>query len=89
MKCKGVVAHEFGHIYNGDMPISMRLAALVMGFFWVFYLGLRMLQMVSFTRSQDEDRRGGNPIAFAALLFVVAGSLGLFYGQHFKGFCQS
>ena len=81
---QGVVAHEFGHIYNGDMKISMRLAAMVLGFFWVFYMGLRMLQMTAYTRSQDEDRRGGNPVAFAALLFVVAGSLAYLVGSILK-----
>lgn len=81
---QGVIAHEFGHVYNGDMKISMRLAAMVLGFFWVLYLGLRLLQMMSYTRSQDEDRRGGNPVAFAALLFVIAGALAYFVGSILK-----
>lgn len=41
---QGVVAHEFGHIYNADMKISMRLAAMIMGFVIVFYLGIRLLE---------------------------------------------
>lgn len=70
---QGVIAHEFGHIYNGDMKISLRLAAMVMGFFFVLYLGFRLLQMVQFSRSDDE-RRGPNPIILVALIFLAAGA---------------
>lgn len=83
---QGVVAHEFGHIYNGDMRISMQLAAMVMGFFVILYLGLRVLQIASYTgESRDENgRRGGNPIALAGLVFIVAGALTWFFGSILK-----
>lgn len=81
---QGVVAHEFGHVYNGDMKISMRLAAMVMGFFFVLYIGMRILQFSSFRRRGDDDRRGGNPIVVAALLFMVAGAFTWFFGSILK-----
>lgn len=74
---QGVIAHEFGHIYNGDMRINLRLAAMVMGFFFVFFIGLRILQISSLTggrrRSNDEGQKGADPIALAALIFMAAG----------------
>lgn len=79
---QGVVAHEFGHIYNGDMKISMRLAAMVMGFFFVLYLGLRILQFSSFRRRDDE--KGGNPVLVAALLLMVAGAFTYLFGSILK-----
>ena len=79
---QGVVAHEFGHIYNGDMKISMRLAAMVMGFFFVLYIGMRLLQFSSFRR-RDEDSKG-NPVAIAALILLVAGVLTWFFGSVLK-----
>lgn len=79
---QGVVAHEFGHIYNGDMKISMRLAAMVMGFFFVLYLGLRLLQFSSLGRGGD--RRNGNPVALFALLFLVAGAFTWLFGSILK-----
>lgn len=73
---QGVIAHEFGHIYNGDMRISMRLAAMIMGFFFVFFIGLRLMQISALTggRSSSSNRQqGGNPVALAALIFFLAG----------------
>lgn len=80
---QGVIAHEFGHIRNGDMTISMRVAAMVMGFFFVLYVAMRMLQ-VSDLRGSRDDRRGGNPLALAALIFVVAGAFMWFAGSILK-----
>lgn len=81
---QGVIAHEFGHIYNGDMKISMRLAAMVLGFFWVMYLGARLLQNTRYIQTGDDDRRGGNPIALMALLLVCAGTFTWFAGSILK-----
>ncbi len=77
---QGVVAHEFGHIYNGDMQISMRLAAMIMGFFFIAYFGIRMLQIASFG-GMDRDRRGPNPIMLIALAFMVAGAFTWLFGS--------
>lgn len=80
---QGVIAHEFGHIHNGDMAISMRVAAMVMGFFFVLYIGMRLLQFSSF-RNDGEDRRGGNPLVVAALILFVAGAFTWFAGSVLK-----
>jgi heat shock protein HtpX len=85
---QGVIAHEFGHIYNGDMKISLRLAAMVMGFFFICYLALRLLQFSSFRSdysyySEGEgnsgggngnggDRRGGGNPVAIAALILIA-----------------
>ena len=79
---QGVLAHEFGHIYHRDMIVGMRVAAMIMGFFIVSYIGLRLLQGSSFSsRDSDDDRRGGNPIAILALIFIIAGSVTWFFGS--------
>lgn len=78
---QGVIAHEFSHIYNGDMKISLRLAALVMGFFIVFYLGIRLLQGTAYSR---DDKKGGNPIALAAIILLAAGTITWFFGSILK-----
>ncbi|MEI8125316.1 MAG: M48 family metallopeptidase [Parachlamydiaceae bacterium] len=80
---QGVVAHEFGHIYNGDMTINMRVAAMVMGFFFILYIGFRMLQL-SGMRSSRSDKKGANPVALAALIFIVAGAFTWFAGTLLK-----
>lgn len=80
---QGVIAHEFGHVYNGDMVISLRLAAMVMGFFFVLYLGLRLIQGVGY-RSRDSGNGKGNPIMLAALILIIAGALSWFLGSILK-----
>lgn len=77
---QGVIAHEFGHIHNGDMKISMRLAAMVMGFFFVLYIAMRLLQFAP----GDRDKKGGNPIMIAALLLFCAGALTWLCGSILK-----
>lgn len=79
---QGVIAHEFGHIYNGDMKISMRLAAMVMGFFFILYIAMRLLQFSSYRRS-DDDRKG-NPVVIAALILMVAGAFTWLFGSILK-----
>lgn len=69
---QGVIAHEFGHIHNGDMGLNMRLAALVTGFFIVMYLGLRLLQF-SPRNSSRGGKKNGNGVLLAALAFIAAG----------------
>lgn len=81
---QGVIAHEFGHIYNGDMKISMRLAAMVMGFFIALYIGMRLLEFSSFSRRSRDNEKGGNPLVILALVFVVSGVITWIAGSILK-----
>jgi heat shock protein HtpX len=78
---QGVIAHEFGHIYNGDMKISLRLAAMVMAFFFILYFALRILQFSSYRRSNDKR---GNPLVFVAIALIVAGAFTWLFGTLLK-----
>lgn len=80
---QGVVAHEFGHIYNGDMKISMRLAAMCMGFFFVLYIAMRLLQFSDFRRRDDGENKG-NPVMLAALVLMIAGAFTWLFGSILK-----
>ncbi len=84
---QGVIAHEFGHIYNGDMKISMRLAAMVMGFMFVLYMAFRTLQFAGYAgggRRRSDEQKGGNPILVAALLLMGAGAITWLAGSILK-----
>lgn len=80
---QGVVAHEFGHIYNGDMTISMRLAAMCMGFFLVLYIALRIMQFSDY-RQRDNREERGNPLLIAAIIMMVAGAVTWLFGSLLK-----
>jgi heat shock protein HtpX len=77
---QGVIAHEFGHVYNSDMKVTMRISAMIMGFFVVTYLGLRLMQGASFRRDSDE-KKGVDPIMLAAIILIVAGLFTWFFGS--------
>jgi heat shock protein HtpX len=78
---QGVVAHEFGHIYNADMKISMRLAVMVMGFMLVLFLGVRLLEgSLLFGGGRRRGGGGSNSVAIVALVFLLAGALTWFCG---------
>lgn len=79
---QGVLAHEFGHVYNRDMVIGMRVAAMIMGFFIITFIGLRLLEGSAFSRRDGNgDRKGGNPIMLIALIFLIAGAVTWFFGS--------
>ncbi|MEO8155228.1 MAG: M48 family metalloprotease [Rhizobacter sp.] len=71
---QGLVAHEFGHIHQGDLRLNMQLLALVWGLSLVHGYG----------RSLMEPNEAGHRSAFGLLVggvFVAAGSLGWVTGQ--------
>jgi heat shock protein HtpX len=79
---QGVLAHEFGHIYHHDMTIGMRVAAMIMGFFIVTYIGLRVLEGSAYSRRNNGGQgQRGNPIALIALILLIAGSITWFFGS--------
>lgn len=79
---QGVIAHEFGHIYNGDMKISLRLAAMVMAFSFILYIGLRILQFSSYSRRGDD--KNGNAQVVIAVAFTLGGALMWIFGSILK-----
>jgi len=80
---QGVIAHEFGHIQNGDMLIGLRLAAMIMGFYFIFFMGLRMMQMTP-RFGRRSNGRGANPIVVLALFLFLAGAFTWFFGSILK-----
>lgn len=78
---QGVIAHEIGHIYNGDMKISIRLAAMVMGFYFVFVMALKLLQYGPMR--QGDERKTPNAYMIA-LIMLAAGFITYLFGSILK-----
>lgn len=74
---QGVIAHEFGHIYNRDMRLSMRLSAMLMGFYLIFYIALKLFQ---FTPPRDSEGRG-SPVFLVALVLITGGAISWLAGK--------
>jgi Zn-dependent protease with chaperone function len=76
---QGVVAHEFGHILNGDMRLNIRLIGILFGILVMAMIGRRVLFAARHSRSRDS---GG--VAMLGLALVLVGYIGLFFGRLIK-----
>lgn len=75
---QGVIAHEFGHVLNGDMRLNTRLIGLLFGLLVIAIVGRTVLR---FTPRSSGRKRGGGAILVAALAVMVLGYIGLFFGR--------
>ncbi len=77
---QGVIAHEFSHILNGDMRLNIRLIGVLFGILMLGIIGRKVL----YYGGRGRNSRGAAMVLFAALLAIVAGYMGLFFGRMIK-----
>ncbi|MDP1635272.1 MAG: M48 family metallopeptidase [Gallionellaceae bacterium] len=83
---QGVIAHEFSHVFNGDMRMNIRLMGVLHGILLIGLTGYYLLRAMRYT-SGSRSRNGGNAVAFLLILgggLVVIGYAGFFFGQWIK-----
>lgn len=76
---QGVVAHEFGHILNGDMRLNLSLAGWLNGILMVSQVGEMGLRGVRRTGG-----RGSGAIALVSFALYAVGYVGYFFGRLIK-----
>lgn len=76
---QGVIAHEFSHILNGDMRLNIRLMGTLFGIMMLSIIGQRVLIYGRGGRSKE-----GNAILIVALVALVVGGIGAFFGRMIK-----
>ena len=76
---QGVVAHEFSHILNGDMRLNIRLVGVLFGILMIGIIGRKILWHGRGTRSS-----GALAVFGLAMVAIVVGSLGVFFGRMIK-----
>jgi Zn-dependent protease with chaperone function len=74
---QGVVAHEFGHILNGDMRLNIRLIGILFGILVLTVIGRRVL----FAMRHSRNSRNGGGIVALGLALMLVGYIGLFFGR--------
>lgn len=77
---QGVIAHEFSHVFNGDMRLNIRLMGVLFGILVIALVGRRMLSSMRFSSRGGRNRNGGM-IVLIALGIMVIGYIGLFFGR--------
>jgi len=77
---QGVIAHEFSHILNGDMRLNIRLIGVLFGILMLGIIGRKVLQFAP----RGRNGKGAGAIVAAALIALVVGYIGLFFGRMIK-----
>ena len=82
---QGVIAHEFSHIFHGDMRINMRLIALLHGILVIGLIG-EFLMRTAGNRSIRRSGKDNSPAAIMALGvgLLAIGYSGIFFGNLIK-----
>ncbi len=87
---QGVIAHEFSHVFNGDMRLNINMIGTLHGILLLSLIGhmlFRSIYFVGGSRSSRSDRgQGGVVIAMAAsgLALIIIGAVGSFVGGLIK-----
>jgi Zn-dependent protease with chaperone function len=85
---QGVIAHEFSHVLNGDMRMSLRMIGLLHGIQLIALIGYFILRSLSWgsSSSRRDKEGGGAQVAFLAIGvgLLVVGSIGLFFARLIK-----
>ena len=78
---QGVIAHEFSHILNGDMRLNIRLIGVLFGILMVGLIGRKILEYGRFGSGRSRNAGG---LLIAALIALIIGYVGLFFGRMIK-----
>ena len=84
---QGVVAHEFSHIFNGDMRLNIRLIAILHGILMIGMLGRMILRSLRYVRTSRNSKGGGQAVLLIVGIggaLAVVGYSGTFFGNWIK-----
>jgi len=86
---QGVIAHEFSHIFNGDMRLNIRLIGILNGILVIHIMGMVLMRSVMYSGGMRSRNRGsgkgdGNAtivIIAMGLSLVIIGYIGMIFGR--------
>ncbi|MFT6952358.1 MAG: Zn-dependent protease with chaperone function [Paraglaciecola sp.] len=81
---QGVIAHEFSHIFNGDMRLNIRLIGVLNGILILGIIGYHLLYSASHSRRGRGNGKGTAGILALAIGLIVIGFAGTFFGGLIK-----
>jgi Zn-dependent protease with chaperone function len=66
---QGVIAHEFSHIFNGDMRLNIRLIGVLHGILILGIIGYYLLRSASFSRrGRSSEKNAGGILALFSVV---------------------
>lgn len=89
---QGVIAHEFSHIFNGDMRLNIRLMGVLHGILIITLIGFMVFRLViysSATRASglSDRKKGGGEVILMMVLglgLIIIGYVGVFFAKLIK-----
>jgi Zn-dependent protease with chaperone function len=81
---QGVIAHEFSHIFNGDMRLNIRLMGVLNGILIIGIIGYYILYSTSYSRRGQGSGKGAGGILALAIGLMAIGFAGTFFGGLIK-----
>ncbi|MBE0496789.1 MAG: M48 family metallopeptidase [Campylobacterales bacterium] len=77
---QGVIAHEFSHIFHGDMRLNMRLVAWLYGIILIGLIGRIVFRLAASSGRSRGKNDNKAPLLIAGIGLMVAGYAGSFFG---------
>lgn len=81
---QGVIAHEFSHVFHGDMKLNMRLVAILHGILLLGLIGQFLVRNGFYARSRSSKDNGKFAIIAFGLGLMIIGYAGTFFGNLIK-----
>lgn len=81
---QGVIAHEFSHVFHGDMKLNMRLVAILHGILLLGLIGQFLVRNGFYSRSRSSKDNSKFAIIAFGLGLMVIGYAGTFFGNLIK-----
>ncbi len=82
---QGVIAHEFSHIFNGDMRLNIRLIGVLNGILLIHIMGMIVMRSALYSGAMRGNRSGKGNSALPLILFgvslVIIGYIGMLFGR--------
>jgi len=76
---QGVIAHEFSHVFHGDMRLNIRLIGVLFGIVCIATIGRILLRTMG--RSRGDKKGGAAAIALFGVGLVLIGWLGVLFAR--------
>ncbi len=86
---QGVIAHEFSHIFNGDMRLNIRLIGILNGILLLHIMGMILMRgsLLSGGRMRSSGGQGNSGgqaaivMIFLGISLVIIGYIGMLFGR--------
>lgn len=80
---QAVVAHEYGHIFNGDMRLNIKISGYIFGLLVLAIIGRSLMPRHRYHRSSSKN---SNQLMLAGLALYILGYIGVFFGSLIKSY---